>query len=148
MSTRPEHGRTPVVSRGTPPLKAAALLVFAAGAALGAALAMATAQAAVASDGLYLDWMDRSVSPAADFFRYANGGWLKSHPIPPDRSYWGVDSVLEQENQTFIRDLVESLGREDWPAGSPQRKVADFYRSGMDEKAIDAAGAQPLEREL
>lgn len=109
---------------------------------------MAAAQAAVASDGLYLDWMDGSVSPAADFFRYANGGWLKSHPIPPDRSYWGVDSVLEQENQTFIRDLVESLGREDWPAGSPQRKVADFYRSGMDEKAIDAAGAQPLEPEL
>jgi putative endopeptidase len=148
MSTRPEHGRTPVVSRGTPPLKAAALLVLAAAAALGTASAMAAAQAAVASDGLYLDWMDRSVSPAADFFRYANGGWLKSHPIPPDRSYWGVDSVLEQENQTFIRDLVESLGREDWPAGSPQRKVADFYRSGTDEKAIDAAGAQPLEPEL
>jgi putative endopeptidase len=148
MSTRPEHGRTPVVSRGTPPLKAAALLVLAAAAALGSALAMAAAQAAAASDGLYLDWMDRSVSPAADFFRFANGGWLKSHPIPRDRSYWGVDSVLEQENQTFIRDLVESLGREDWPAGSPQRKVADFYRSGMDEKAIDAAGTQPLEPEL
>ena len=79
----------------------------------------------MASDGLYLDWMDRSVSPGTDFFRYANGGWLKSHPIPPDRSYWGVDSVLEQEHQTIIRDLVESLGREDWPAGSPQHKVAD-----------------------
>ncbi|HEY3849595.1 MAG TPA: M13 family metallopeptidase [Steroidobacteraceae bacterium] len=146
MSTRPDHGRIPVVSRGTPPLKAAALLVLAAAAALGTA--PATAQAAAASGGLYLDWMDRSVSPGVDFFRYANGGWLKSHPIPADRSYWGVDSVLEQQNQTFIRDLVESLGKEDWPAGSPQRKVLDFYRSGMDEKAIDADGAAPLEPEL
>ena len=142
MSTRPDHRRAPVASRGTRLLKAAAILVLAPAAALG------SAPAAVASDGLYLDWMARSVSPGIDFFHYANGGWLKSHPIPPDRSYWGVDSVLEKENQTFIRDLVESLGREDWPAGSPQRKVADFYRSGMDEKAIDAAGVQPLEPEL
>jgi len=54
--------------------------------------------------------MDRSVEPGADFFRFANGGWLKANRIPRDRSYWGVDSVLEQENQAFIRDLVESLG--------------------------------------
>jgi putative endopeptidase len=133
------------------PLKAAALLLIA------AASAPVTASAAFASGGevpprsdhgLYLGWMDASVAPAADFFRFANGSWLKSHPIPPDRSYWGVDTVLEQENQSFIRDLVESLGKEAWPAGSPQRKVADFYLSGMDEKAIDAAGAGPLEPEL
>jgi putative endopeptidase len=92
--------------------------------------------------------MDRSVAPGTDFFRFANGGWLKANPIPPDRSYWGVDSVLEQDNQFFIRGLVESLGRQDAPAGSEQRKVADFYSSGMDEKAIDAAGLKPLEPEF
>jgi putative endopeptidase len=113
-----------------------------------AAVAADARAAAVDSDGLYLGWMDRSVSPGADFFRFADGGWLKANPIPRDRSYWGVDSVLEQENQTFIRDLVESLGRQEWPAGSAQRKVADFYLSGMDEKAIDAAGAKHLEPEL
>ena len=94
---------------------------------------------------VYLDWMDRSVSPGADFFRFANGGWLKAHPIPPDRSYWGVDSVLEQQNQTFIRDLVESLAQ----GGLGRRAVRSArlpisIASGMDEKAIDAAGAAPL----
>jgi putative endopeptidase len=152
MSTRPD-GRSRVVPRGTP-LKAAAFLILAAAATLGAAGVAFASEAGTGempprSDrGLYLGWMDPSVAPGADFFRFANGDWLKSHPIPPDRSYWGVDTVLEQENQTFIRDLVESLGKEDWPAGSPQRKVADFYLSGMDEKAIDAAGAGPLEPEL
>ena len=34
------------------------------------------------------------------------------------------------------------------PEGSPQRKVADFYASGMDEQAIEAAGAAPLAAEL
>jgi len=27
---------------------------------------------------------DKSVSPKDDFFRYANGAWLKNTPIPPD----------------------------------------------------------------
>jgi putative endopeptidase len=147
MSTRPEEGRIPIKLRGAP-LEAALLVFCAAMMLLGAMLWTDGAAAASDADGLYLGWMDRSVEPGADFFRFANGGWLKANPIPRDRSYWGVDSVLEQESQAFIRDLVESLGRQDWPANTAQRKVADFYLSGMDEKAIDAAGAKPLEPEL
>lgn len=118
---------------------------------IAAALILAFAVAGAASakpDGQYLDWLDRSIPPSADFFHYANGGWLKLHPIPPDRAYWGVDTILAQENQSFIRGLVESMARGDWPAGSSERKVADFYASGMDERAIDAAGAAPLQPEL
>ena len=100
------------------------------------------------ADGQHPEWLDRSVAPSTDFFRFANGGWLKSHPIPPDRSYWGVDTILEQENQSFIRGLVESLGKDDWPEGSVERKVADFYASGMDERGIDAAGIAPLQPEF
>ncbi len=100
------------------------------------------------ADGLYLDWLDRSVAPGKDFFQFANGGWIKSHPIPPDRAAWGVDTLLEQQNQVFIRDLIESLARENWAAGTPERKIADFYASGMDETAIDAAGTEPLAPEL
>jgi len=147
MSTRPEQGRNPIKARGAP-TKSALLVFCAAATLLGATLWTNDAAAASDADGLYLGWMDRSVEPGADFFRFANGGWLKANRIPRDRSYWGVDSVLEQENQAFIRDLVESLGRQDWAANTAQRKVADFYLSGMDEKAIDAAGAKPLEPEL
>jgi putative endopeptidase len=106
------------------------------------------AEGDVKSDGLYLNWLDRSVAPAKDFFQFANGGWIKSHPVPPDRGYWGVDALLEQQNQIFIRTTIESLTRENWPDGTPQRKIADFYASGMDERAIDAAGAAPLAPEL
>jgi predicted metalloendopeptidase len=31
--------------------------------------------------------MDRSVKPGDDFYRYANGDWLKRAEIPPDRRY-------------------------------------------------------------
>jgi putative endopeptidase len=99
-------------------------------------------------DGLYASWLDRSISPGQNFFLFANGGWIKSHPIPADRSYWGVDSQLERENQSFIRELVESLAAQSPAPGSDAQKVADFYASGMDESRIEAAGIDPLRPEL
>jgi putative endopeptidase len=98
------------------------------------------------ADGQYSEWIDRAVPPRVDFFSYANRGWIKANPIPPDRSYWGVDTVLEQDNQSFIRDLLTSLPAS--PEGSVQRRLADFYASGMDEKSIDAAGFSPLQPEF
>jgi putative endopeptidase len=100
-------------------------------------------------DGRYSEWIDRAVSPGRDFFLYANGGWIKANPMPADRSYWGVDTLLEQKNQSFIRDLLVSLaGDKSIASGSVQRKAADFYASGMDEAGIDAAGLTPLRPEL
>ena len=98
------------------------------------------------ADGQYSEWLDRAVPPRLDFFRYANGGWIKTNPMPADRSYWGVDTVLEQENQSFIRDLLTSLPA--GPEGSVERQLADFYGSGMDERAVDTAGFSPLQPEF
>jgi putative endopeptidase len=99
-------------------------------------------------DGLYLEWIDRSLSPDQDFFRYANGAWLKANPIPPDRADWGVDRVLEQATDEFIRQLIEGFAQGQAAPGSNPRKIADFYASGMDQAAIDAAGSAPLQPEF
>ncbi len=134
-----------------------ALVVKAAAAAYAsAAIAAAPAVAAPAAlrdefasvDGQYPGWLDRSVAARVNFFRFANGGWLRSHPIPADQSYWGVDAALQQKNQEFIHDLVESLTKTPWPPGSAERKIADFYLSGMDESGIEAARLVPLQTEF
>jgi putative endopeptidase len=110
---------------------------------------LASTDGLASADGQYLGWIDRSVAPRLDFFHYANGGWLKANPMPLDRSYWGVDTLLEQKNQSVIRDLLVSLTKDDAAAtGSVQRKLADFYTSGMNEAAIDAAGIAPLQPEF
>jgi putative endopeptidase len=107
------------------------------------------ADALASLDGRYPEWVDRSVPPAVDFFRYANGSWLKANPPPPDRSYWGVDTLLEQKNQGFVHELVIELGKDRaLPADGAARKVADFFASGMDEERIEAAGIEPLRPEL
>jgi putative endopeptidase len=98
------------------------------------------------TDGQYSEWLDHAVPPRLDFFRYANGGWLKAHPMPSDRSYWGVETLLQQRNQSFIRDLLATLPS--GPESSEQQQLADFYFSGMDLAAVDAAGFSPLQPEL
>jgi putative endopeptidase len=125
-------------------------------AAIGAAAIAVAAQAPAggedsltSADGRYPEWLDSAVPPSLDFFRHANGGWIHSNPIPADRSYWGVDTLLEQKNQVFIRDLLVSLSRDGTVAdGGTQRQLADFYTSGMDEPGIEAAGIAPLQAEL
>ena len=40
--------------------------------------------------------------------------------------------------------LEETSAKTDWPKGTPQQKVSDFYATGMDAAAREKAGAAPL----
>src|ERR1700742_4117940 len=109
---------------------------------------LATAPAPKKDDGLHPDWIDKSVDPTQDFFDYANGGWMKAHPIPGDHSSFGSFDILYDHNQDVLREVVEQASKQKAKPGSDAQKVADFYSAGMDEKAIEAAGAKPLDDEL
>jgi putative endopeptidase len=98
--------------------------------------------------GLDIAAMDRSVTPGNDFFRYANGGWVKATEIPPDQKRWGVFSALEEEANRRTAALLEQAAKANAPAGSDERKVGDFYASYMDEGAIDAKGLGGLRAAL
>ena len=111
----------------------------------GAALA---AGAAAGGDALHTDWLDTHVSPAQNFYEYANGGWQKKNPIPPAYSSWGTFNILQIRNEKVIRQLIEDAAREHAAPGSTAQKVGDFYASGMDEKLIDRVGLNPLSPEL
>ncbi|MEW6281346.1 MAG: M13 family metallopeptidase [Candidatus Eremiobacterota bacterium] len=86
--------------------------------------------------------MDLTVSPGADFYRYAVGGYLARRPIPEDRSRSGVDEDLYDRTQINLKRLLEEMAG---PPGSEERKLADLYASGMDTAAIDAAGVAPIQ---
>lgn len=40
--------------------------------------------------GINLQYMDTTVKPTEDFFRYVNGTWLDNNEIPADRTRWVV----------------------------------------------------------
>jgi putative endopeptidase len=93
---------------------------------------------------LDLTSMDRSVDPCVDFFKYSCGGWIKNNPIPPDQSSWTTYSKMQDENRGRLRGILEAAAVPDPARNAATQKIGDYYSSCMDEKAIEAKGAEPL----
>ncbi len=105
--------------------------------------------AQAAAHGVDLTAIDVSASPCTDFYQYANGKWLASHPIPADRPSFGGFSELSDRNQAVLHQIVDSaVAGPLAPKGSIKRKIADFYKSGMDTARIEQDGAAPLAPEF
>jgi len=92
--------------------------------------------------------MDTSVRPGDDFFAHANGKWLATTEIPPDRASWGAAGELEERLRMQTRALLEAAASSNAAPGSLERKVGDFYASAMDEAAIEEKGLTPLQPAL
>jgi putative endopeptidase len=115
------------------------------------ALTLAAAVAGAATPapsrhGLDLAGIDRSVAPGDDFFRYANGAWVKATEIPPDRSSYGPAEQLAELTAERTAELVRNTAAA--PAGSEARKIGDYYASFMDEAGIEKQGLEPLQPAL
>ncbi len=92
--------------------------------------------------------LDRTVSPAVDFYDFATGGWRRAHPIPRDEGRWGTFDVVAQRTRDRLHRILEEARTAHAPEGSDTQKIGDLYTSGMDVEAIDAAGATPILPEL
>ncbi len=91
--------------------------------------------------------LDPSVKPGDDFYRYANGGWMKKNPVPAAYSAWGAFYERDLENREDLHTILEGTAKAKGATGLEQQ-VGDFYASGMDEAAVNAAGIAPVEPEL
>lgn len=104
---------------------------------------------AAIQSGLNLSNLDRAVKPGDDFYQFAVGGWQKTHPIPPEYPEWSTFNQLVEENTLRLRGILEDLCTRGKAApGSNERKLGDFYASGMNEAAIEKAGVAPIQPEL
>jgi putative endopeptidase len=96
--------------------------------------------------------MDLQAAPSSDFYEYANGTWIKDHPVPPEFSQWSTVQELRERNYSALREILDAAGgavrQGDVVPGSPRALVGQFYLSGMNEEKINADGAKPLQPEL
>jgi endothelin-converting enzyme/putative endopeptidase len=116
---------------------------------LASALAVATpgrAQPTPAeAPAVALTSLDRTADPCGDFYQFACGGWMASHPVPSDRSSWATFDELQERNDQALRTILEAAAA---TAAAETRKLGDYYSSCMDETGINARGIMPLESEL
>lgn len=94
---------------------------------------------------LDLSWMDTSVSPCENFYKYSCGGWIQNNPVPADQSRWGTFNQLAERNRARLRTILETAAKEPTPE---TRKIGDYYASCMDEQGIEKRGIAALKPEL
>ena len=93
--------------------------------------------------------IDPHIKPGNDFFRYANGSWLRTNPIPPSETRWGSFNELQENNYNALHILLEAAAKVKTDnKNSKEWKVGAFYKSGMNEEAIEKLGLTPLNKLL
>jgi putative endopeptidase len=105
-------------------------------------------EAAVLSSGLDLQYMDTSVKPGDDFFRYMNGTWLDETEIPADKSGYGGFTILADDAVADVRVIIEASANGDFAKGTDEQKVGDLYKSYLNMELRNARGTAPLMPEL
>ena len=89
--------------------------------------------------------IDSTVSPGADFFQYANGGWIKKNPIPDAYSSWGIGNLVNEENLKRLREISEKATATKAAKGTTDQKIGDFWSMAMDSAKIEADGLKPIQ---
>ena len=89
--------------------------------------------------------IDTTVNPAADFFDFANGGWIKKNPIPEEQSAWGIGNLVIEENLKRLRDISEQAATVKDKKGSSNQMIGDFWKTAMDSAKIEKDGLAPIQ---
>ncbi|MDB5229950.1 MAG: family metallopeptidase [Chitinophagaceae bacterium] len=91
--------------------------------------------------------MDLSVKPGDNFYLYANGNWIKKHPVPASKTRWGSFDMLREESSKRMQNLLEDAAAHTSKGRSTQM-IGDLYASGMDSATIEARGYLPIKSDL
>lgn len=105
------------------------------------------AQKAVAQKepGINISFMDKSVKPNEDFYKFVNGGWLKKTEIPADKTRWGTYDELRQKTDIdALNILKEATENPKYKSNTDQGKAVNLYKSILDTVGRNKKGLSPL----
>ena len=87
---------------------------------------------------------DKSVRPADDFYQFACGGWMQTHPLPAAYSRYGSFDKLGEDNVKRINGILNELKTKEYAEGTTERKLSDLYKLATDENRRNADGVAPI----
>ena len=97
--------------------------------------------------GFDMSGRDATTPAGQDFFAHANGAYVDRLVIPADRSSFGAFDGLRELSVDRMHAVLETAAAD--PAPSPDRqRLATLYRNFMDEQAVTALGAGPIQPAL
>ncbi|RTY99457.1 M13 family peptidase [Flavobacterium sp. RSP49] len=109
-----------------------------------ALLAFASCSKQTLKNNVAITGIDSKLRPGDNFFRYVNGKWYDSVPIPASQTGVGAYMFMNYPQRIRLQGILDSISQSRNPIGSPEQKVADFYASGMDTVRIDERTYKPI----
>ena len=110
-----------------------------------ALLATINAGAQELTSGIDRNNMNLKVKPGNDFYEYAAGGWMKSHPLDAEHADNGAFTDLFELSQEQVRGLILGYADGKQPQGSLGQKIGSLYRLAMDSVRRNREGAKPIQ---
>ncbi len=89
--------------------------------------------------------IDASVDPCNDFYKFACGKFVANHPIPSDQPSVDQFYALYNVNTQSLNWILDKAAAGGASRSADEQKIGDYYKSCMDEKAIEAKGLEPVE---
>ena len=84
------------------------------------------------TSGIDLNNLDTTASPVDDFYQYACGGWMATHPLTPEYARYGSFDKLAEDNREQLKGLIDEITAAKNTPGTNAQKIADLYNSAMD----------------
>lgn len=100
------------------------------------------------SSGIDLKNLDTSVKPGDDFYHYAAGGWLKSHPLDAEHVQNGAFTDLYEQSQKRIQDIILDFASKPQKQGTLGQKIGSLYNLLMDSVRLNREGWSPIKPTL
>lgn len=100
------------------------------------------------SSGIDLKNLDTSVKPGDDFYHYAAGGWLKTHPLDGEHTSNGAFTDLVEQNQKRIQDIILQYASKPQKQGTLEQKIGSLYNLMMDSARLNREGWAPIKPTL
>lgn len=100
------------------------------------------------SSGIDLKNLDTSVKPGDDFYHYAAGGWLKSHPLDAEHVQNGAFTELYEQSQKRIQDIILGFASKPQKQGTLGQKIGSLYNLLMDSVRLNREGWRPIKPTL
>ncbi|MFN5444244.1 MAG: M13 family metallopeptidase [Crocinitomicaceae bacterium] len=109
-------------------------------------LAGATTTLSAQKISIDTSFMDKSIRPKDDFYKYCNGKWLKNNPVPSNESRWGSMNELDNSNKTKLIEVLESARKN--PKNTNEKLIGNYYASFMDTIARNSLNISPIKNDL
>lgn len=98
--------------------------------------------------GINLSYMDKTVKPGDDFFRFVNGTWYDKTEIPSDRTRWGSFDELRQNTDIDALLILKEAATKKLDPNSDQAKAVAIFKTYLDTISRNKLGIKPIKGTL